>query len=273
MGEIACICGKAGRVQHQRMKFLKENYLQYIDVYTDPPKELSSYNIVYFTHYSLAKKVKFKNVKLASVTSHKYNKGELKKFDGISVNNEILMYELRKFKPDLTECGVDTNFWNYESESYPTPRHFRLGWVGNKDRKAKNYKLMEKIMKKYKSSKWFEYDIIATSKHDNANKLKTPKEMREYYRRLTHLFVTSTSEGTPNPALEAAACGVKIVGTPVGCLGKLKTLGNAEFHDPEMFILSMGHSETNKSSIRHDVMQFDWSNKWKQWDNFFRRYM
>src|SRR6185503_8628302 len=42
------------------------------------------------------------------------------------------------------------------------------------------------------------------------------EEMREFYQSL-HVYVcASSSEGTPNPCLEAAACGLPVVTTPVG---------------------------------------------------------
>jgi glycosyltransferase involved in cell wall biosynthesis len=48
-----------------------------------------------------------------------------------------------------------------------------------------------------------------------------PDEMREYYRSLDVYLCASLSEGTPNPCLEAAACGVPLVTTRVGCMPEL----------------------------------------------------
>lgn len=44
----------------------------------------------------------------------------------------------------------------------------------------------------------------------------TPERMREFYQDLHVLVVASDMDGTPNPALEAAACGVAIVSNRIG---------------------------------------------------------
>ncbi len=46
-------------------------------------------------------------------------------------------------------------------------------------------------------------------------------EMRDWYNTGTIYLCTSSSEGTPNPALEAAACGCTVVTTPVGNMPEL----------------------------------------------------
>jgi glycosyltransferase involved in cell wall biosynthesis len=44
----------------------------------------------------------------------------------------------------------------------------------------------------------------------------TPAQMRDFYQGLHVLAVASDMDGTPNPALEAAACGVAIVSNRIG---------------------------------------------------------
>lgn len=44
----------------------------------------------------------------------------------------------------------------------------------------------------------------------------SPEEMREFYQGLHVLAVASDMDGTPNPALEAAACGCAVVSTRIG---------------------------------------------------------
>jgi glycosyltransferase involved in cell wall biosynthesis len=45
---------------------------------------------------------------------------------------------------------------------------------------------------------------------------RTQEEMLEFYRSLDVYVCASRSEGTPNPCLEAAACGLPVITTPVG---------------------------------------------------------
>lgn len=48
-----------------------------------------------------------------------------------------------------------------------------------------------------------------------------PEKMREFYQDLHVLVVASDMDGTPNPALEAAACGVAIVSNRIGNMPEL----------------------------------------------------
>jgi glycosyltransferase involved in cell wall biosynthesis len=50
---------------------------------------------------------------------------------------------------------------------------------------------------------------------------KTPKEVREYYRKSDIYLLTSFAEGTPTSALEAMACGLPIISSNAGGLGNI----------------------------------------------------
>lgn len=52
-------------------------------------------------------------------------------------------------------------------------------------------------------------------------KWRSPDEMLEFYRSIDIYLCASRSEGTPNPCLEAAACGVPVVTTRVGNMPEL----------------------------------------------------
>ena len=269
---IACICGKKNRVQHTRMANLAAHYLPYLDVFHQDQKvNLADYDVVYYSHYSLYDKNKFKGTKIASVTSHKYTKHALKKFDGISVNNKLLMKELRKFRPVLTENGVDTKFWGFKQK--PKGGRWVIGWVGNKDRKAKRYVALQSIMHSHPEYDW---KIVSSSKHDTHRQLKSPEEMREYYQSLDLLLVVSESEGTPNPALEAMACGTPVMSTPVGNMVDFKTVIPMRHWKSLIFdTVAWGFPERlpSRIAVRNEIMNWDWSIKVKQYNNFFRRYV
>lgn len=53
------------------------------------------------------------------------------------------------------------------------------------------------------------------------DKWRGPDEMLEFYRSIDVYVCASRSEGTPNPCLEAAACGVPVVTTRVGNMPEL----------------------------------------------------
>ena len=57
--------------------------------------------------------------------------------------------------------------------------------------------------------------------------------MRAFYRSIDYYLCASWNEGTPNPALEAAACGVPVVTTQVGNMPQLIDEGvNGFFVEP-----------------------------------------
>ena len=267
---IACICGKPGRVQHTRMKFLRDNYLPYLDVYADDVPDLSKYEVVYFSHYSLAKKVKFdgKRKMLASVTSHKYDREKLELFDRISVNNRLLLSELREFSPVLTENGVDTKFWQYRIRP---PRLPLIGWVGNKDRKAKRYYEWRRIRSELEPY-GFMFEEVVTSKH--GEQARTPEQMRSWYHTVDVLVNTSESEGTPNPALEAMSCGCWVVAPNVGNLAHIRETMKG---DPMWWLHRLvdgWHPKYTRHEARKRMEeQWDWSIKYKAWDNFFKEWL
>lgn len=273
MGQrIACICGKKHRVQHARMRYLADKYLPYIDVYhQDSTIDLANYEIVYYTHYSLYNKHRFKKTKLASVTSHKYTKRALKKFDGISVNNKLLMKDLHGLNPILTENGVDTKFWELKNR-HPSKRKV-IGWVGNVDRKAKRYDLVRGMIHAHPEYDW---RTVETSKKDTYKTLKTPEEMREYYQSLDLLVVVSKSEGTPNPALEAMSCGTPVMSTPVGNMPEFKSVLPIKTWKTILFenmVWNFPDRFPSRIAVRNEIMKWDWSIKVRQWDKFFRRYL
>jgi len=272
---IACICGKPGRVQHTRMKFLRDNYLSHLDVYADDVPDLKKYDVVYFSHYSLAKKVKFGGAKLASVTSHKYDKKELGKFDRISVNNRLLLEELKEFSPVLTENGVDTKFWYYRQYR---PDHYCCGWVGNKDRTAKRYPVWQQIRKRMEPY-GFHFGEVATSKR--GEQIYDDRAMLRFYHTTGIYVCTSMAEGTPNPALEAMSCGCWVVSPLVGNLADIpysvsvKWSGDASCYEEVIALLADGWvpGYTKYQARKYLERHWDWSIKYKAWDNFFKEWL
>jgi glycosyltransferase involved in cell wall biosynthesis len=62
-----------------------------------------------------------------------------------------------------------------------------------------------------------EWDLVDSYADDK----RPPEAMAAWYNTGTVLVCASASEGTPNPALEAAACGCTVVSTPVGNMPEL----------------------------------------------------
>ncbi|GJD86285.1 GTP 3',8-cyclase [Methylobacterium haplocladii] len=96
-------------------------------------------------------------------------------------------------------------------------RALRVGWVGNshwmreRDSKGVHTILIPAIAALRMEGLAIELDLA-----DRAAGFIPHAQMVDYYARLDVLVCTSEVEGTPNPVLEALACGVPIVSTDVG---------------------------------------------------------
>ena len=158
----------------------------------------------------------------------------LQKISLVTVNSQILHDFLSPHIDNLIYApnGVDADFFHpIDSPKYPS-NQIRVGWVG-KIKAAKNYSNFEDVRGKLEGNN-FELDVIAPHKNASKSELRSAKEMRKYYQGLDYYLCTSWHEGTPNPALEAAACGVPVITTRVGNMPELIEHGvNGFFVDPQ----------------------------------------
>tara|TARA_Y100000114_G_scaffold157182_1_gene187832 strand:- start:18354 stop:19235 length:882 start_codon:yes stop_codon:yes gene_type:complete len=183
--------------------------------------KFNNYDIVYLLNWPIFHFVeKFidnkKNYKLVTtVSSHCNRRGakEMKNFfntfDKVSVSNRILYKEFSSEIRGvcLTEFGADTD--DFYPKNLPSKNRSIFGWVGNPDRSVKRFPIIKNVFDDLK-----DYGIslkVATNKsgYDRAKMLK-------FYNSIGTLICFSESEGTPNPILEAAACGRAVLSTRVG---------------------------------------------------------
>lgn len=124
-------------------------------------------------------------------------------------NSKLLEREMagRLRRPILyTPNGVDENFFQRKRARVPGGRLI-VGWVGKPNpRKGAD------IVKQACAAAGVDLRTIERT-HRNA---LGPERMRDFYQDLHVLAVQSDMDGTPNPALEAAACGVAIVSNRIG---------------------------------------------------------
>lgn len=158
----------------------------------------------------------------------------LKRFQVVTANSIILRDLLHPALPHVLYCpnGVDTNFFDLA----PEPRKFdaseiRIGWVG-KERGPKNFSVVKEALDQLEKSGGFQARVVRVDKELSKIPL-TPEGMRAYYHDIDFYLCASWNEGTPNPALEAGACGVPVVTTRVGNMPELIIDGeNGFFVDP-----------------------------------------
>jgi glycosyltransferase involved in cell wall biosynthesis len=106
---------------------------------------------------------------------------------------------------------------------------------------------------------------------------RSPSEMRDWYNGGTVLVCASASEGTPNPAFEAAACGCTVVSTRVGNLPWLILDGeNGFLVEREVGALSSAVIRACDDyprlahAMQHDIAAWDWRQRSKEYFALFR---
>ena len=93
-----------------------------------------------------------------------------------------------------------------------------IGWVGNSKwaTEFEDYKGFNTIIKPVLNELINKGYPIETCFADRNEKMIPHEQMPEYYSKIDILLCASICEGTPNPVLEAMACGLAVVSTDVG---------------------------------------------------------
>jgi glycosyltransferase involved in cell wall biosynthesis len=124
-------------------------------------------------------------------------------------NSRLLEAEMRELL-ERPICyvpnGVDESFF-HRTRARRSSSRLVVGWVG-KPNPRKGADIVEQACKLAGVE-------LRTIQRTHRNALG-PEQMREFYQDLHVLAVQSDMDGTPNPALEAAACGVAIVSNRIG---------------------------------------------------------
>jgi glycosyltransferase involved in cell wall biosynthesis len=181
----------------------------------------NNYDIVYPLNWPIFNIIekfidKKRNYRLVTTVSSHTNRESAKEmkdffnnFDKISVSSRILYKE---FSPEikgvlLTEFGADTD--DFYPKNLPSENRSVFGWVGNSRRSVKRFSVVKDVFDSLKN-------------HGISLKVATNKsmygrlEMLDFYNSIGTLVCFSESEGTPNPILEASACGRAVLSTKVG---------------------------------------------------------
>lgn len=115
-----------------------------------------------------------------------------------------------------TPNGVDTEFF------HPGPGRapglpLRVGWAGSLTNHGPDHRGVHDVIAPA-------VDLVDGAELAVAAREETWRdaaEMRDFYQGLDVYVCASRSEGTPNPCLEASACGLPVVTTPVGNMPEL----------------------------------------------------
>lgn len=217
-----------------RARNLKKNIKnQSIDIYTfhevrSKNIKFDKYNIVYSLNWPIHgyiqdKISKKRNYRLyTTICSHigrphaSKMKHILDYYDGISCSNKFIYNEFKDYYKNVfyTPFGVDSSLFIKNSE----PEEFidSFGWAGNHKRSVKRF---DKIRQAVNSSG----GKFVTAKQDA---FIPHAKMPKFYNGIGTLICFSESEGTPNPVIEAAACGRLVISTPVGNVPQINQSNN-----------------------------------------------
>lgn len=156
---------------------------------------------------------------------------ELRRCAVVTANSTGLFALLEPHVPQLVYApnGVDVDVFHPPDRRGYDPARPRVGWAG-KVKAAKNVEVLE-AARAALEPEGFAFELVGGAK-DEAPRLDAAG-MRAFYHRIDWYLCTSWHEGTPNPALEAAACGVPLVTTRVGNMVDLVVEGeNGFFVEP-----------------------------------------
>jgi len=154
-------------------------------------------------------------------------------------------------------------------------REKKVIWVGSKyHRGTKNYDKILVPLSSRLADKGISTDFRVV---DAYGKLRTHEEMAEWYNTGSVYVVASKTEGTPNPALEAASCGCALVSTRVGNMPELIIDGHNGFIVGEdinlienKIIEAMDNREVFSSNMLNAIASWDWEERSKDYYKLFR---
>ena len=137
--------------------------------------------------------------------------------------------ELKKRPDAYLPDGVDLNLFqpnNLSRFDNLNDRLIRVGWVGNSKWSINDLKGINTIIKPAIQELRQEGYNIELYTSDREEKMIPHYRMPQFYSKIDCYICASLHEGTPNPVLEAMACGVPVITTNVGvveeCLGTLQ---------------------------------------------------
>src|SRR5262249_3208239 len=106
--------------------------------------------------------------------------------------------------------GVDLDI--FTTRRPPADRRPKVLWIGSEFyRRLKGYDDIMIPLRERLAARDIECELLLVDSHSPQK--RTQAQMAEWYNDGTVLVCASQSEGTPNPALEAAACGCTVVST------------------------------------------------------------
>jgi glycosyltransferase involved in cell wall biosynthesis len=142
----------------------------------------------------------------------------LSRFDAVNVPSRILHAIFRDLHPAVfyTPHGVDESIFKPGKRKPSASGSLVLGWAGSLDNHPGKRGIDDFLLPALAGLSGVELRMAARERV-----MRTQAEMVEFYQGLDAYICTSRTEGGPHPLLEAAACGIPLISTPVGLAPQL----------------------------------------------------
>jgi len=145
--------------------------------------------------------------------------GCIRPYKAVNVPSRIL-YDIFKDKHRAifhTPHGADENVFKPAANPFSSSKgELVLGWTGSKNNHPNKRGLDDLLIPALKDLSGVTLKVAARE-----DKWRTQNEMVNFYRSLDAYICTSRTEGGPHPILEASACGIPVISTPVGIAPEL----------------------------------------------------
>lgn len=179
--------------------------------------------------------------------------------------------------------GVDLNLFKPNKlERLTKNKSLVIGWVGNSawSKELEDFKGFNTILKPALQELKEEGYNIKTYFADKQERMIAHDEMPEYYSKIDVCICTSKAEGTPNPILEAMACGVPVISTNVGIVSDVLGPKQKKFivkeRTKQAFKEKIVEIINNKEILRelseenlNRIKKWDWKIITKEFKTFF----
>jgi glycosyltransferase involved in cell wall biosynthesis len=211
-------------------KYLKSQFDITIKYINEDPSFITDDFDLYLTytpsHLSALKHIP-RHKKITGITAHTgLHKHIIKKvFDdkviALHGNSVLLCNELKKSHKTVyyVPNGVDTELFTYYPVPYNPIKRLRVGYVG-KPIKAKGIHIIQEAVYKYGKAR------LLTNTASWQNAYPQQSIQNNLYNQIHAYIVASAMDGTPNPALEAAATGKLIISNRIGNMPEFITEQN-----------------------------------------------
>ena len=188
-------------------------------IYTTRDKLIPNYDLYHTFEFIQIQNIPAPWKSVTGITAHvwqtweqKHNPGTVRGWaslaNGVHANSKLLQHEMEEYLQQpiyYVPNGVDETFFTRTRPQ--SSKELVVGFVG-KPNPRKGHAIVQKAC--------FKAGVELRALQRNSHTALTSEEVREFYQDIHVLAVASDMDGTPNPALEAAACGCAVVANRIG---------------------------------------------------------